>query len=107
MNLLKTYSEKIKPQRAFESVQTTPLTEEQLQTITQTSISLHPPQLLVGSAQSVGKQRDHNEDTLFSLIATIADGRRDLPFGVFIVARWDGRTPTRRGCQHNGGPCDE
>ena len=42
--------------------------------------------MLVGSAQSIGKQRDHNEDTLFSLVATIADGRRDLPFGVFIVA---------------------
>ena len=81
-NLLR---KKNKP-KSFESVQTTPLTEEQLQSITQTSISLHPPQLLVGSAQSVGKQRDHNEDTLFSLTATIADGRRDLPFGIFIVA---------------------
>lgn len=72
--------------KSFESVQTTPLTEDQLQNITQTSITLHPPQLLVGSAQSVGKQRDHNEDTLFSLTATIADGRRDLPFGIFIIA---------------------
>lgn len=72
--------------KAFESVQTTPLTEEQLQAITQTSITLNPPQLLVGSAQSVGKQRDHNEDTLFSLTATIAEGHHDLPFGIFIIA---------------------
>ena len=32
--------------------------------ISTTQVECYPPQLLVGSAQSVGRQRDHNEDTL-------------------------------------------
>jgi serine/threonine protein phosphatase PrpC len=49
-------------------------------------IKYGPPQLLVGSAQSVGMQRDHNEDTLFTMSSVIADGNSQLPFGIFIVA---------------------
>ena len=45
-----------------------------------------PPQILVGSAQSVGMQRDHNEDTLFTLSSVIADGDSQVPLGILIVA---------------------
>jgi serine/threonine protein phosphatase PrpC len=67
-------------------VETAPLSEEQLQVVGKTIISLHPMQLVVGSAQSNGRQRDHNEDTLFSLTAVMADGVRDLPMGIFVIA---------------------
>lgn len=49
-------------------------------------IHLDPPQLLVGCAQSVGKQREHNEDALFTLTTTLTSDLQNLPFGLFIVA---------------------
>lgn len=67
-------------------VETAPLSEEQLLVVGKTVVSLHPIQLVVGSAQSNGRQRDHNEDTLFSLTAVLADGVRDLPMGIFVIA---------------------
>jgi serine/threonine protein phosphatase PrpC len=47
---------------------------------------LEPPQLIVGCAQSVGKQRDHNEDALFTMTTTLASDRNSMPFGLYIVA---------------------
>jgi protein phosphatase len=67
-------------------VETAPLSDEALQTVTVVSTQCKPPQLLVGSAQSVGKQREHNEDTLLSISAVVSDGDTGLPFGIFIVA---------------------
>ncbi len=49
-------------------------------------VPYRPPQLIFGTAQSVGKQRDHNEDALYALNAIYADGSSDLPFGIFIIA---------------------
>lgn len=72
---------------ASSAVETTPLTENPIQPESQpAAIGLHPHQLVVGSGQSVGMQRDHNEDTLYSMQAVLADGNNDLPFGIFIVA---------------------
>jgi len=69
------------------AVETAPLTEEQLQSVSQPSlVKINPPQLLAGSGQSVGMQRDHNEDTIYSMQAILADGSNDLPFGIFVVA---------------------
>lgn len=45
-----------------------------------------PPQLIVGCAQSVGKQREHNEDALFTLATTLTSDYSNVPFGLFIVA---------------------
>ncbi len=45
-----------------------------------------PVRLLAGSAQSNGKQRDHNEDAFFMFTATLAADQVYLPFGVYIVA---------------------
>jgi PPM family protein phosphatase len=68
------------------TIKTAPLSEEQLQAVSKLEYKMTPPQLLVGTAQSVGIQRDHNEDTLFAMQAILADGVNDLPFGIFIVA---------------------
>ncbi len=45
-----------------------------------------PPQLLTGVGNSTGKQRDHNEDTLFTLNVTLAGTSEGIPFGIFIIA---------------------
>ena len=47
---------------------------------------LEPKQLIAACAQSVGKQRDHNEDALFSLTTTLANNASNLPFGLYVVA---------------------
>lgn len=47
---------------------------------------LEPPQLIAACAQSAGKQRDHNEDALFSLTTTLANNASNLPFGLYVVA---------------------
>lgn len=47
---------------------------------------LEPPQLLAGVGQSVGKQRDHNEDALFALTTTMVSDTTKIPFGFYIVA---------------------
>jgi PPM family protein phosphatase len=52
----------------------------------QAPVVIKPFQLLAASGQSVGKQREHNEDTLFSLSMTLADNSTEMPFGLFIVA---------------------
>jgi serine/threonine protein phosphatase PrpC len=44
------------------------------------------PQFIVGCSQSVGKQREHNEDALFILSSTLVNDGHYLPFGLFIVA---------------------
>jgi len=45
-----------------------------------------PPHLVVSTAQSIGLERDHNEDTIFAINATLADGDAYKNFGLFIVA---------------------
>jgi len=79
-----TSEEKTKPVEMM--VQTTPLSEDQLQTVSYTSINLKPPQFIIGCGQSAGLQRDHNEDTIFSMSSILADGVNDVPFGLCVVA---------------------
>jgi protein phosphatase len=73
--------------RTQDAANTAPLTELQLQSI----ISNHNPrfdlqQLIASCGQSVGKQRELNEDSLFALTATMAGNSGNLPFGLYIVA---------------------
>lgn len=49
-------------------------------------LSVYPMQYIVGSSQSVGLQRDHNEDALFTLSSVLSDGKTEEPFGLFIIA---------------------
>jgi protein phosphatase len=70
-----------------ETATTAPLTEEQLQTILQgQNEPFDLQQLLAASGQSVGKQRELNEDSLFALTTTLAGNSGSLPFGLYIVA---------------------
>jgi protein phosphatase len=48
--------------------------------------ALEPTQFIVGCAQSVGRQRDHNEDALFTLTTTLTSADGSVPFGLYIVA---------------------
>ncbi len=47
---------------------------------------LEIPQLTVGIGQSMGIQRDHNEDSLFSLTTNLVTGDKNILFGLYIVA---------------------
>ena len=47
---------------------------------------MQPPHLVVGLGQSVGQQRDHNEDSLFTLTTTLTSDYSNIPFGFYIVA---------------------
>lgn len=75
-----------KPKSTTVNVETAPLSADQLDAVAKIKKVIRPAQLLVGSCQSVGMQRNHNEDTLITLSAVVADDMTDLPFGVFIVA---------------------
>lgn len=71
---------------ASQNIITAPLTTSHLQSDSSVLKSFSPPQLIVGSGQSVGKQRDHNEDSLFTFSITIGNGSNSQPLGLFIVA---------------------
>ncbi|MCL4561123.1 MAG: protein phosphatase 2C domain-containing protein [Chloroflexi bacterium] len=47
---------------------------------------VEPAQLIVGCSQSIGRQREHNEDSLFTLNTILAGEDDNIPFGIFIVA---------------------
>ena len=70
-----------------EIANTAPLSEQQIQSI----VSNQNPrfdlqQLISACGQSVGKQRDLNEDSLLSITTTMAGNSGNLPFGLYIVA---------------------
>lgn len=43
-------------------------------------------QVKVGIGQSIGVQRDHNEDSLFTLTTNLVTGNKNILFGLYIVA---------------------
>lgn len=47
---------------------------------------LELPQLTVGIGQSVGRQREHNEDALFTLTSNQVGEYSPSPFGLYIIA---------------------
>ncbi|HXF86621.1 MAG TPA: protein phosphatase 2C domain-containing protein [Anaerolineales bacterium] len=75
------------PAQTLDTATTAPLTEEQLKAIVD---SQNPrfdlQQLIAASGQSVGKQRELNEDSLLALTTTMAGNSGTLPFGIYIVA---------------------
>lgn len=71
----------------LESTSTAPLTDQQIESIlTSQNIKYELKQLVAGVGQSVGKQRDHNEDSVLALTNTIGGGADAIPFGLYIVA---------------------
>jgi PPM family protein phosphatase len=68
-------------------VDTAPLSEQQIQSILHNNNPrIELQQLVASCGQSVGKQRELNEDSLFALTATMAGNSGNLPFGLYIVA---------------------
>lgn len=73
--------------KAQDVANTAPLTEQQIQTIVANqNPRFDLQQLVAGCGQSVGKQRELNEDSLLALTTTMAGNSGNLPFGLYIVA---------------------
>ena len=74
-------------QEKVETATTAPLTDQQIQSILHgKNIQFDLQQLVAASGQSVGKQRELNEDSLLALTTTLAGNSGSLPFGLYIVA---------------------
>lgn len=85
--LLSRFSKKNEPEKCQE--------DEKASVLPTPGIFPHPTQYLIGSAQSVGLQRDHNEDALFTFSSVLSDGKSEELFGLFIIA--DGMGGHRNG----------
>lgn len=75
-----------KKEAVISAATTAPLSEEQISEMLVESKRIEPPQLIVGSGRSVGRQRTNNEDSLFTLSTTISVDSTSLPFGIYIIA---------------------
>lgn len=70
-----------------EAATTAPLTEQQIQSIVNsTAVRFDLQQLVAAAGQSVGKQRELNEDSLLAITSTLAGNSGNIPFGLYIVA---------------------
>jgi serine/threonine protein phosphatase PrpC len=75
------------PAKNQDVANTAPLSEEQIRAI----VSNQNPrfelqQLIAASGQSVGKQRELNEDSLLAITTTMAGNSGNLPFGLYVIA---------------------
>jgi serine/threonine protein phosphatase PrpC len=68
-------------------IRTAPLSDKQIESIAhEQELAYEPAQLIAAAGQSSGKQRDHNEDSVFALTATLAGMSSNVPFGLYVVA---------------------
>jgi serine/threonine protein phosphatase PrpC len=73
--------------KASNDIKTAPLSEEQLKAVSKdVPVKVEPAQLIVGCGQSTGKQREHNEDSLFVMNSVISGMDESIPVGLFIIA---------------------
>jgi len=75
------------PAKGQDVANTAPLSEEQIRAI----VSNQNPrfelqQLIAASGQSVGKQRELNEDSLLAITTTMAGNSGNMPFGLYVIA---------------------
>ena len=77
---------KAKPELAHVDINTVPLPENQIEGLLAQVPNLEPQQLIYGCGQSIGKQRDHNEDCVFALSIAIGGEKSSYPLGLYIVA---------------------
>ena len=69
------------------SATTAPLSDQQLESITSGPAAQNTTQQLTSAVgQSVGKQREHNEDSVVAITATVAGNTAGIPFGLYVVA---------------------
>lgn len=72
---------------AQDTANTAPLSEQQIQAIVSNQNPRFDLQQLIASCgQSVGKQRELNEDSLLAITSTMAGNSGNQPFGLYIVA---------------------
>ncbi len=73
--------------KTLEVANTAPLTDQQLQAIVSNQNPRYDLQQLISAAgQSVGRQRDLNEDSLLAITTTMAGNSGNTPFGLYVVA---------------------
>ncbi len=73
--------------KAQDTTNTAPLSEQQIQAIVNNQNPHFDLQQLISSCgQSVGKQRELNEDSLLALTTIMAGNSGTLPFGLYIIA---------------------
>ena len=77
---------KTKPLTSQANVSTIPLSDHQLDEALVKGQRIEPQQLIFGCGQSIGKQRDHNEDSLFALSLAYGGETSSFPLGLFIIA---------------------
>lgn len=77
---------KTEPDKSAAEIGTAPLSEEMLADAGEIPQSSKPPQYQVGSGKSTGRQRDHDEDSLFTLTANLTSDTQHLIFGLYVVA---------------------
>jgi PPM family protein phosphatase len=81
------FGKKSSPTKTLDTANTAPLTEQQLQAIVgNQNPRFELQQLLSAASQSVGKQRELNEDSLLCITTTMAGNSGNMPFGLYIVA---------------------
>lgn len=68
------------------NVRTAPLADQQLHDALIKGKSFAPRQLLSACAQSVGKQREHNEDSLLAFSIILGNETNIVPLGLYVVA---------------------
>lgn len=70
-----------------ETATTAPLSDQQVQSILHSkNVQFDLQQLVAAAGQSVGKQRELNEDSLFAITTTLAGNSGSLPLGLYIIA---------------------
>lgn len=73
--------------RQVDAITTAPLTDQQIHSIISSQAPRYEIRQLVASVgQSVGKQRDHNEDSVLAMTSTLSGSVESVPFGLYIVA---------------------
>ncbi len=73
--------------KVMDSITTAPLSDQQIGSIVQSqNVHYEVQQLVASTGQSVGKQREHNEDSLLAITMTIIGTSGNIPFGLYIVA---------------------
>ncbi|MBL8051154.1 MAG: hypothetical protein JNM46_08030, partial [Anaerolineales bacterium] len=73
--------------KVMDNATTAPLSDQQISSIIASQLPKYEiKQLVAGVGQSVGKQRDHNEDSVMAMTSTISGTPENIPFGLYIVA---------------------
>jgi serine/threonine protein phosphatase PrpC len=81
------FGQKPTPTKTLDTANTAPLTDQQLQSIvSDQNPRFDMQQLIAAGGQSVGKQRELNEDSLLAITSTMAGNSGNLPFGLYIIA---------------------